>query len=128
MENTDHLYVTILLKKLKALEKDAKLSRQIMKKLKKAKQYKGSAVGRRLYAMAMLHAPTLGLETLEKVMALSSATFVANLGLGNEHLAAAAAMSPLETHLKNLLINLASEVVPLMSKKTKGKDIPQVLV
>ena len=103
--------------KLRALEKDAKLSRQIMKKLKKAKQYKGSAVGRRLHAMAMLHAPTLGLESLEKVMALSSAAFAANLGLGNEHLAAAAAMSPSATHLKNLLINLASEVLLLMSEK-----------
>ena len=71
----------------------------------------------------MLHTPTLCLETLEKIMALSLETFAANLGLNNEHLADSAAMSPGTINLKILLINLTSKVVLQMIKQMKGKDI-----
>ena len=61
------LYVPILKRKLKQLERDAALGQKIRQKLtSNSKQFTGTNIARRLYAMAAVHTPKLGLKTLLK--------------------------------------------------------------
>jgi hypothetical protein len=79
-------------------------------------------IGWRLHAMAMLHAPKVGMETMERIIALSAAAFASNIGIAPEYLVNVVGMYLSAAYLKTLLITLASEVVLLMSENMKGKE------
>ena len=82
--NSNHsksLFMQISKTKLVKLEKDANLWREMKKTLKERKKHVGTKVGKKLIAMAVLHAPKLGLEAASTMMPLFVASFLADLGL-----------------------------------------------
>jgi hypothetical protein len=105
------------------LEKYAQVGRNIDKYLKHTKRYTSTPLGRRLHAMAMSHAPKVGVETMEKVLALSAAAFAANMGVACADVLAVAKVSPSSTTLKQLMVELATECVLLTSKKIQDKTL-----
>ena len=73
--------------------------------------------------MAMLHAPKVGVETMEKVIMLSAAAFAANIGISEEDLPNISKISPSSTTLKQLLVKIAVESVLMTSKEIKDKQL-----
>ena len=73
--------------------------------------------------MAMLHAPKVGVETMEKTVSLLAAAFAANFGIDEKYLPDISKISPSSTTLKQLLVDLTVESVLLTSEEVKGKNM-----
>ena len=79
-KNDDHLFERVAKRRLSALEKDANRWRE-MKKAMKRKKYVSTDIGRKLIAMAVLHAPKIGLEAASTMMSLFVTAYMADLGV-----------------------------------------------
>jgi len=98
------LYVTVLKQKLKQLERDAVLGRKIRNQLRGGrKQYTGTNLGRRLYAMAAVHAPKIGMVTLAKIFSLACAANLIDLSVSEANLTSLASITPSATTLNRRL-------------------------
>ena len=120
----DALYVTVSKRKYNQLERDAKVGESIRKYSTGDKKYCTSTdLGRRLYAMAVVHAPKLGLATLAKIISLASAGTLANLGVSPTYLPSLASLTPSPATLNKLVIELGVDVVLLISNDIKQKKL-----
>ena len=115
-------YTPVSKQRLRVLEQHKVFVRRIKKSFN-IKQYHGTPLGRRLHAMAMLHAPKVGVETMEKIISLLAAAFAANIGIDEKYLPDISKISPSSTTLKQLLVDLTVESVLLTSEEVKGKNM-----
>ena len=104
------------------MEKQGELAQFFLNALKH-KRYIGTTLDLHLHEMAMLHAPKMGVEIMDKVIALSAAAFVANIGIDPSYLRQVCKISPRPTTLKQLLVELAVESVMLTSEEIKDKKL-----
>ena len=118
----DSLYVTISRRKLQHLEKEAAIGRKFLL-AKKRKQYKSTKLGRLLQGIAIAHATKIGMNTLEKIITLSTMAFCANMGFNACDLECIAKMCPSASTLKTLMIDLAVDCVIMMSEEMKDKKL-----
>ena len=115
------LYVNISRSKLRRLEKEASIGRKFLS-AQKRKQYKSTKLGRLLHGIAIAHATKIGVNTLEKIITLSTMAFFANLGFTVCDLECITKLCPSATTLKTLMIDLAVDYVILMSEEMKNKN------
>ena len=88
------LYTPVLTRFLNELKRDAKIGETIRTKLGKNKIYRSTKVGRQLQDLALAHATKVGMVTMEKVIVLSNAALLANLGVPHHLLPNVAHLSP----------------------------------
>ena len=87
------------------------------------KQFTGTNLGRILYAMAAVHAPKLGVESLAKIISLVSAGTLANLGVLSSDLPSLASLTPSPATLNKFVVELGVDVVLLISNDIKDKKL-----
>ena len=103
------------------LKKYAKIGKQLTSN--NAEQYKSTSLGWRLHAMAVAYAPKVRLQTLSKIMALVTAGSLENLDVDKEQLSQVGNINPLEATLINIMTDLGTDIVMLMSDELKHKDL-----
>lgn len=89
----------------------------------KRKQYKATKLGCLLHGIALAHTTKVGCMTLEKVIALSNAAFLANIGCPKYMVFNAVELSPLALTLKKLMLQLDTDIVLLPSHKIRNKKL-----
>ena len=114
------LYTKILTRELNQLRRDAKLAEAIRKKLKK-KQYAGSTLATRLIAIAMMHAPKLGLKNASKMIPFFIASFLSDCGIVAEELPNIPKVTPSENQLKKIMIDEAVDQIYILQNEFKQK-------
>ena len=121
---SDSLYIKLAKNKYKQLEEDALVGRIIRKFSKSGKAYINSTeLGRRLHAMAMVHAPRLGVGTMAKIISLASAGTLANLGVSSSYLPSIANMTPCASTLRTSIVQLGVDIVLLISRDIRRKQL-----
>ena len=73
------------------------------------KQFTNTDLCRRLRAIASIHTPKLGVDTLAKIICISSAGTLANLGVSPSYLPALSQLIPSPATLNKLVIELGVE-------------------
>ena len=86
------------------------------------KLFTNTNIGRRLHAMAVVHAPKIGLDTLAKIICLTSDGTLYNFGVSSSILPALSHMSPSSATLNELVIKLGVDIAVLISKDTQEKS------
>ena len=120
----DRLYTKILTSQYNQLQHDAKLGRIIRTHKKKQRHYLVSTpLGRRLLAMAVVHAPKVGLETMQKIVSLVSAGTLANLGLDEGMVQYIPNILPCANSLKRFVFELGCDIVMKTSNEIKNKEL-----
>ena len=71
----------------------------------------------------MVYAPNVGTETMDTIVALSSAAFAANMGVQADDLVNIGKISPSERTLKESVCELACDSVMITSTMIKDKDL-----
>ena len=102
--NNYHMQVSR--KRLKWLDKYAKMGHVIIRNIKKVKQYVTTLLERQLHVMTMLHAPKVGIENMKKVIALSTAVFTVNMGIDEAILFSITSIIPSSTTMNDILLIL----------------------
>ena len=120
---SNRLYTRVLTRIYNKLINDAKIGNTMKEHLRNSQQYISTPLGRRLHGMAMVYAPKVGTETMETIVALSSAAFAANMGVHADDLVHIGRISPSARTLKALVCELACDSVMVTSTKIKGKDL-----
>ena len=118
------LYETILTRKLRKLERDAKIGKNVRENMKgDTKQFTSTDLGRRLHIMADVHAPKLGVDILVKIVCIASAGTLANLGVNPSYLPALLQLTPSPATLNKLVIELGVDIMLLVSKEKKDMKL-----
>ena len=111
-------------RKYNQLETDTKFGENIRKYSTNNKKYcTTTELGQRLYIMAVVHVPRLGLATLAKIISLASAGTLANLGVSSEYLPSLAFFTPSPTTLNILVTELGVDIILLVSNDIKQKKL-----
>ena len=118
---SNRLYTRVLTRIYNKLINDAKIGHTMKEHLRNSQQYISTPLGRRLHGMAMVYAPKVGTETMETIVALSSAAFAANMGVYADDLVHIGRIIPSARTLKALVCELACDSVKVSSTKIKGK-------
>ena len=114
IELNEKLYTRISKRQLAILSRDAAIGAAIQKK-NNSKKCILSPLARRLLGIAMMHAPKLALETGANIIALSTASFLADCGL-NSQLHNIAQACPSAATLKNIMLNEAVDTIEIEKK------------
>jgi len=106
------------------LKRDAKVGKIIRNYSTGDKKYCTSTeLGRRLYAMAVVYAPKLGLLTLDKIISITSAGTFVNLGVSPTYLLSLSSLNPSPAMLNTLVVELSVDVVLLIRNDIKDKQL-----
>ena len=99
--------------------------REMKKTLKERKKHVGTKVGKKLIAMAVLHAPKLGLEAASTMMPLFVASFLADLGLG-DCIESISNLTPCAKTMKDYVFD--SVVDSILLERNKMKNLPLTIL
>ena len=120
--NREHLFTKVSKRRLAELERDASLMGKIRKALKK-KKYVGSKVGRKLTAMALLHAPKLGLEAASTMNSLFLSSFFANIVFDEEMLKGIPNCTPCAKTMRDLIFDATVDSILLERERMASLPI-----
>ena len=87
------------------------------------KQFTSTDIGQRLHAMADVHAPKLGVDTLAMIIFIASTDTLANLGVIPSYLPAILQLTPSPATLNKLVIELGVDIVLLISKEIEDMKL-----
>ena len=105
--------------KFKSLREDAAQGKKVKEKLGK-QQCRGTCLGRKLIAMALLHAPKLGFESASNSRALFTASFLADIGVLD--LSQVPNSTPCATSMKNIIFEAAADSI--LTEKKSMQELP----